>query len=161
MPEIANAQAFYQPGVAEIVRIDEIADTVGLVATPEEIAGGLKLLNEVYDLAGWSQTTNFIERRRAKSRVRTQLAGASTFEGSSITFTADRAGNDAAAEFTEGETFYLYFADRGLIAARPAEVFEVEVGAVVNLRNFDNDYMKIRIDFGLNRRERVVIPADV
>lgn len=159
MPEIATANAFYQPGVAEIVRINTIADSVALQPVLAEITGGLKLLNEVYDLAGWAQSTNFIERRRAKSRVRTQLAGASTFNGSSITFTGDKAGNDAAQEFQEGQTFFLLFADRGLISARPAEVFQVEVGAVVNLRNFDNDYFKIRVDFGLNRREKVTLPA--
>src|SRR4051812_30873670 len=127
MPEIADATAFFQPGVSEIVRIDAITDTAGLVATAAEINGGLRLLNEVYDVAGFSQSTNWIERRRAGSRTRTQLAGASTFEGSSITFTMDRAGVDAAAEFSENEQMYLYFADRGMVAGLPAEVFQVEV----------------------------------
>lgn len=158
MSELATAKAFFQPGVSEIVFIDTIASAT-LDATAAEINGGLKLLNEVYDVAGWSQSTSWIERRRAKSRIRTQLAGASTFEGSSITFTADQAGNDAAAEFEEGQTGFVYFADRGLVATLPAEVFQVEIGAVVNLRNYDNDYMKIRVDFGINRREKVVIPS--
>ncbi|RBY82680.1 hypothetical protein [Blastococcus sp. TF02A-26] len=159
MPEIANAQAFYQPGVAEIVRINTITDSTGLQPTAAEINGGLKLLNEVFDLAGWSSNTNFIERRRAKSRTRTQVAGAITLEGSSITFTADKLGNDAAAEFAVGQTFYLAFADRGLVSGRPGEVFQVEVGAVVNLRNFDNDYFKIRVDFGIQRVEKITLPA--
>lgn len=159
MPELATADAFYQPGVSEIVRINAIADTAGLVPTAAEITGGLKLLNEVFDLAGWSQSTSWIERRRAKSPVRTQLAGATTFEGSSITFTADRLGNDAAAEFAEGQAFFMLFGDRGLVSGRPGEIFQVRVGAVVNLRSYDNDYMKIRVDFGINRREKVTLPA--
>lgn len=161
MPEIADATAFYQPGVSEIVKIDSLSDTSGLVATAAEINGGLRLLNEVYDVSGFSQTTSWIERRKAGSRTRTQLAGASTFEGSSIIFTGDKAGNDAAAEFNEGDQLYLYFADRGLIVSRPAEIFQAEVGAVVPLRNFDNDYFRIRVDFGINRREKLVIPAGV
>jgi hypothetical protein len=158
MTQIADATAFYQPGVSEIVLIPSIADP-GLVATDEEIAGGLRLLNEVYDVDGFSQSTAWIERRRAGSRTRTQIAGASSFAGSSITFTMDKAGNDAAAEFEESQTGYLYFADRGLVAALPAEVFQVEVGAVVTLRNYDSDYPRIRVDFGINRREKVVIPT--
>lgn len=158
MPKLANAEAFFQPGVSAIVFLDDIADA-DLDATGAELTAGLSLLNEIFDVSGWSQSTSWIERRRASSRTRTQLAGASTFEGSSITFTADKAGVDAAAEFSEGQVGYIYFADRGLVAGRPAEVFQVEVGAVVTLRNYDNDYMKIRVDFGINRRERVVIPT--
>lgn len=160
MPEIANAEAFFQPGVSEIVFIDTVAAAATtMIPTGPEITGGLKLLNEVYDVAGWSQSTNWIERRRAKSRTRTQLAGASTFEGSSITFTMDKAGNDAATEFEEGQTGFLLFADRGLTAALPAEIFQVEVGAVVTLRNYDSDYPRIRVDFGINRREKITIPT--
>lgn len=159
MPELADATAFFQPGVSEVVFIDAIADTAGLVPTGAEITGGLKLLNEVYDVAGFSQTTSWIERRKAGSRTRTQIAGASTFEGSSITFTMDQAGADAAAEFDVDQSGFLLFADRGLIASRKAEVFQVVVGAVVTLRNYDNDYPRIRVDFGINRREVVTLPS--
>jgi len=158
MTKIADATAFYQPGVSEIVFIDAIADP-DLKATAEEIEGGLRLLNEVYDVSGFSQSTSWIPRRRASSRIRTQIAGATEFAGSSIIFTMDKAGNDAAAEFEEEQTGYLYFADRGLVTALPAEVFQVEVGAVVTLRNYDSDYPRIQVDFGINRREKVVIPA--
>jgi len=158
MNQIATATAFYQPGVSEIVFIDKVA-AADLNATGAEIAAGLRLLNEVYDVDGWSQSTSWIERRRAGSRTRTQLAGASSFAGSSITFTMDKAGNDAAAEFEENQVGFAYFADRGLVEGLPAEIFQVEVGAVVPLRNYDNDYPRIRVDFGINRREKVVIPA--
>lgn len=162
MPEITSADAFFQPGLSEIVRINAVADAVGLVPTAAEITGGLKLLNEVFDVNGFTRSTSWIERRRAKSRIRTQLAGASTFEGSSITFTGDKAGADAAAEFAEGSSYFLLFADRGLVSGRKAEIFQAEVGAVVNLRNYDNDYFKIRVDFGLNRREPIAaLPAGI
>lgn len=159
MGQIATAEAFFQPGVSEIVSIDAIADLVGLLPTSAEITGGLKLCNEVFDVSGFAGSTNWIERRRASSRTRTQLAGATSLDGSSITFTGDKLGNDAAAEFEEGQTGFLLFADRGLTAALPGEVFQYEVGAVVPLRNYDNDYFKIRVDFGLNRREKITIPA--
>lgn len=159
MPTIANATAFFQPGVSEVVWMTAVADPASPTAT--EINNGLKLLNEVYDVAGFSQTTSWIERRRAGSRTRTQLAGASSFEGSSITFTMDKAGSDAAAEFTVSATGFLLFADRGLVAGRKAELFTVEVGAVVTLRNYDNDYPRIRVDFGLNAVNNVTVPTGV
>jgi len=159
MPQIADAIAFFQPSVSEIVSMDAITAQSTLLPTSAEIAAGLRLLNEVYDVSGFAQTTAWIERRRAGSRTRTQIAGASSFDGSSIIFTADKAGNDAAAEFEEGQETNLLFADRGLVAGLPGEVFQVEVGAVVMLRNYDNDYPRIRVDFGINRREKITIPT--
>lgn len=159
MPEIATARAFYQPGFSEIVSIETITDQTGLVPTAAEITAGLLLLNEVYDVSGFSGSTSWIERRRAGSRTRTQLAGAFSFDGSSITFTMDKEGADAAAEFEVGQETNLLFADRGLRTGLPGEVFQVEVGAVVPLRNYDNDYPRIRVDFGINRSETIVIPT--
>lgn len=160
MPTLASATAFFQPGVSEIVWINSVA-TPG-APTAAEINAGTKLLNEVYDVAGFSQSTSWIERRRAGSRTRTQLAGASTFEGSSITFTMDKAGADAAVEFTVSETGTLLFADRGLVVGKSAELFQCEVGAVVTLRNFDNDYPRIRVDFGINANYQLAaIPVGV
>lgn len=159
MPEIADATAFFQPTVSEIVFMDSVASTT-LVPTSAEITAGLKLMNELYDVAGFTGSTNWIPRRKGGSRIDTQLAGKFTFEGSSITFTMDKDGADAAAEFEEEQTGFLLMAYRGLIATRPAEVFQVEVGAVVNLPSFDgSDYPRIRVDFGINRRERIVIPT--
>lgn len=158
MPDIADATAFFQPGVSEIVFMDAVAAT-NLVPSASEINAGLNLMNELYDVAGFSQTTNWIERRKGGTRTRTQLAGATSFEGSSIIFTADQAGNDAAAEFTRDQTGYLLFADRGLVAALPGQVFQVNVGAVVPLRNYDSDYMRIRIDFGIQDYADITIPV--
>lgn len=160
MPTLATATAFFQPGVSEIVWINSVASPGA--PTAAEINAGTKLLNEVYDVAGFAQTTNWIERRRAGTRTRTQLAGASTFEGSSITFTMDRAGADAAAEFTVAETGTLLFADRGLVVGKAADLFVCEVGAVVILRNYDSDYPRIRVDFGINAYYQLAaIPSGV
>jgi hypothetical protein len=167
MTQIADANAFFMPTVSEIVWITSLADTVGLQPTAAEVDGGLRLMNELYDVAGFTGSTNWIERRKGNSRVRTQLAGAYTYNGSSITFTADRAGVDAAAEFKVDPdsstplTGYLFCAWRGLVAARPAKSFKAEVAPTEDVFNFDTDYMRITIPFGIQKAKDVVVPTGV
>jgi hypothetical protein len=158
MPTIATATAFFQPGVSEIVWINSVATPA--LPTAAEINAGTKLLNEVYDVAGFAQTTAWIERRRAGSRTRTQLAGASTFEGSSITFTMDKAGGRRHREFTVGQTGFAAVRRPGPGRRQDRRTCtSCEVGAVVPLRNYDNDYPRIRVDYGLNAYNGVTIPV--
>lgn len=159
MPDIADALAFFQPGVSQIVFMDAVAAAT-MVPTGTEISGGLNLMSELYDAPGWSKSTSWIERRKGNRRERTQMAGATTFAQSSIIFTMDKAGADAAAEFEEGQTGFILKADRGLVAALPGEMFQVEVGAVTPITFYDgSDYPRIQVDFGINRYEKITIPT--
>jgi hypothetical protein len=165
MTKIADANAFYMPTVSEIVWLLNLADTDGLQPTAAEIDGGLRLMNELHDVSGFTGATSWIERR--KGRVRTQLGGSYTYAGSSITFTADREGVDAAAEFKVDPasptplTGYLFCAWRGLVVGRPAKTFKVEVAPTEDNFNFDNDYMRITIPFGIQKAKDVAVPAGI
>lgn len=167
MPDIADANAFFQPTVSQLVFMEQVAaSATTMVPTAAEINSGLKLMNELYDVAGFTGSTNWIERRKGGTRVRTQLAGTYAYAASSITFTMDRLGNDAAAEFavdieadepTEG---FLLCAWRGLVTGRPAKMFKVEVSPVEEVLSMDgSDYPRITVPFGIQKAKDIVIPT--
>jgi hypothetical protein len=167
MPTLADANAFFMPTVTEIVFMDTVA-AAATTMTPStaEITSGLKLMNELYDVSGFTGDTTWITRRGGGSRVDTQLAGKYTYAGSYIDFTADRAGNDAAAEFAvdpeDDEAFsgFLLCAWRGLVTGRPAKIFKVEVAPTVELPSMDgSDYMRVRIPFGIQKAKDIVLPT--
>ncbi|TKJ24365.1 hypothetical protein [Blastococcus sp. CCUG 61487] len=166
MPEIADATAFFQPTVSEIVWMEDIADKVNLVPTAAEIASGLRLMNELYDVTGFTGEQSWITRRNGGSRVDGQLAGKYTLAASSITFTMDKEGTDAAAEFAvdpEGDEAlegYLLYAIRGLVTARPAKTFHCEVAPAIDVPSWDgSDYPRITIPFGIHKVKDIVIPT--
>lgn len=167
MPTIADADAFYMPTVTEIVfMLTVAASATTMVPTASEINSGTKLMNELYDVSGFTGETNWIERRKGGTRVRTQLAGAYTYAGSYIDFTADRLGVDAAATFNvepdsaTAMTGFLLCAWRGLVAGRPAKMFRVEVAPPQELPSMDgSDYMRVRVPFGIQKAKSITIPA--
>ena len=167
MPNLADANAFFQPTVSQIVFMESIAAAATtMVPTDAEIDAGLNLMNELYDVAGFTGETTWIQRRKGGSRVRTQMAGVYTYAGSSITFTMDRAGNDAALEFAvdpEGDEpleGFLLCAWRGLVTGRPAKMFKVEVAPAQEVLSMDgSDYPRITIPFGIQKAKDIVIPT--
>jgi hypothetical protein len=148
MPAIATATRFFQPGLVAFVFLPAIAATTRIPTAPE-LAAGTTLTNEIDDIAGWTVSTAFIETKDASTPVRPQLAGAVTFEGSSITFNASQTGTDARGVFTRGQTGFILIADAGLGTGKKGDVFPVVVGAIAKLRNLDNANFKIRVDFGI------------
>lgn len=166
MTQLADATAFFQPTVSEIVWFETLTDTVTMVPTDVEITAGLHLMNELYDVAGFTGDQSWINRRNGGSRVDTQLAGKYTYGASSITFTMDKEGTDAAAEFAvdpeddvslEG---YLLVAIRGLATARPAKMFKVEVAPTIEVPSWDgSDYPRLTVPFGIQRAKDIVLPT--
>ena len=145
---IPTSQRFFQPGNIGILYLPAIAATT-LVPTTSEVTAGTDLTKEVTDWSGWTVSTAFIETRDASTVLRPQLAGAVTFEGSSLTFNGSKNGTDARTIFTRGQTGYIVIGDAGVATGKKADVYPVVVGAVAKLRNIDNDNFKIRVDFGI------------
>jgi hypothetical protein len=148
MPAIATATRFFQPGIVGFSFLPAIAAATRVPTAPE-LAAGTVLTNEIDDIAGWTVSTAFIETKDASTRIRPQLAGAVTFEGSSITFNASKDGTDVRGVFTRGQTGFMIIGDAGLGTGKKADVYPIEVGALAKLRNLDNANFKIRVDFGI------------
>lgn len=145
---IPLAQRFFQPGNVGILFLPAIVATT-LVPTTAEVTAGTDLTREVDDWSGWTVSTSFLETKDASTVLRPQLAGAVTFEGSSITFNGSKNGTDARTVFTRGQTGFIIIGDAGVQTGKKADVYPVTVGAVAKLRNLDSTNFKIRVDFGI------------
>lgn len=167
MTSIADANAFFQPTVSQIAYLESLATAATtMVPSAAEIASGLNLMNELYDVSGFTGKTTWMERRKGGTRVRTQMAGVYTYGESSITFTMDREGNDAAAEFKvdpeadEPMEGFLLVAWRGLVTGRPAKMFKVEVAPTEDVVSIDgSDYPRVTVPFGIQKAKDIVIPS--
>ena len=151
---IPTSQRFFQAGVVGIIFVPTIASTT-LVPTAPEVTAGTDLTKEVTDWSGWTVSTAFIETKDASTVLRPQLAGAVTFEGSSLTFNGSKNGTDARTIFTRGASGYIIIGDAGVATGKKADVYPVVVGAVAKLRNIDSDNFKVRVDFGIT-----AVPAE-
>lgn len=158
MPTIPKATRYFQPGICRWYFAATLASPSAITAS--ELSGATELTPEVNDISGWTTSTAFIETKDASSRLRPQLAGAVSFEGSSITFNGSRDGQDARGVFTRGQTGYIVIADAGIGTGKKADIYPVEVGAIAKLRNLDNDNFKIRVDYGITGlpAEEVALP---
>jgi hypothetical protein len=167
MPNLADATAFFQPTVSQIVFLTALASAnTTMVPTSAEITGGLNLMNELYDVNGFTGETTWIQRRKGGTRVRTQMAGVYSYAGSSITFTMDLAGVDAATSFAiEPDsatplTGFLLCAWRGLTTGRPAKMFKVDVAPSQEVLSMDgSDYPRITVPFGIQKAKSIVLPT--
>lgn len=160
MATIPKSTRFFQPGLVAFVFMPTIAAGT-MIPTSSEIAAGTNLTGEVDDIGGWTVSTAFIETKDASSVLRPQLAGAVSFEGSSITFNGSQNGTDARTIFSRGQLGYMLIADAGLGVGKKADVYPVSVGAIAKLRNLDNANFKIRVDFGITGlpAEDITLPA--
>lgn len=155
MANIPTSTRFFQPGTIAILFAPTIAAT-DYTPTTGEITGSTNLTGEVDDIGGWSYSTTFIETKDAANLIRPKLAGPVSLDDSSITFNASSNGTDARTVFTRGQVGFIIMADAGLGTGKKAEVFPVQVGAVVKVRSLDSTNFKIRVDFGVTN-----IPKDV
>lgn len=142
------SQRFFQPGNVGVLFLPAIAATT-LVPTTSEVTAGTDVTRELDDWSGWTVSTSFIETKDASTVIRPQLAGAVTFEGSSLTFNGSKNGTDARTIFTRGQTGFILIGDAGVATGKKVDVFPVTVGAVAKLRNLDSTNFKIRVDFGI------------
>lgn len=155
MPTIPVSTRFFQPGIIDVYWLPAVANPAA-GPTRAEITAGTSLAQELDDWTGWSYSTNFIETKDAKSRVRPKLAGAVTLDDSSMTFNGSANGQDIRTVLTREDTGYVLICDGGDTAGYPAELFPVEVGSVVKVRSLDSDAFKVRVDFGVTN-----VPTDV
>lgn len=148
------AQRFFQPGNVGVLFLPTIV-AANLVPTAAEVTAGTDVTRELDDWSGWTVSTAFLETKDASTVLRPQLAGAVTFEGSSMTFNGSKNGTDARTVFTRGQSGYIIIGDAGVQTGKKADVYPVTVGAVAKLRNLDSTNFKIRVDFGIT-----AVPAE-
>lgn len=161
MTTLAATNRYIMPGVSKVFYLPTVADpTTG--PTRAEITGGTDLTNEIADIAGFSTTTNMVDTPDLGSRFTSQVPGRITAEASSITFYADRGGDDVSAVLPRDTEGFIYFMDGGDVPTEKADLFEIAVASNSKTRSADGAVVRV-VSFAITSvpNESLTIPAAV
>jgi hypothetical protein len=164
-----KAQRFFNAGITEILFVPVIAaatlssKNVGyLKPTAAELGAGIRLSDDVADIAGWNVTSGFIDTPDLGSRYTSRITGRTSSDDSSITFYASEDTNDVRKILPRQTKGFIVVADGGYGAATDiADVFPVEVGSVGKVRSVSDTAMQLTIQFAIKQQpaEDVVLPV--
>jgi hypothetical protein len=156
---IQRSTRFYTVGLTKCLFLPTIADA-DLEPTRAEINAGTDVTAEIAEFEGWSTTSETIDTPDMISRFVSSIAGAITAEDSSISFYADRDGDDARSIFTRDTIGYIVWMDSGDVEDAPMDVYPVQVASAPKVRSMDNATL-IRVDFNITREpvENLAVPA--
>lgn len=159
MASIPKSTRFWSVGTTEVHFVPTIADP-DMAATRTEITAGTNLTAEIAEFEGWSTTSEKIDTPDMVSRFVSNIPGAITAEDSSLTFYADKAGDDVRSILPRDTTGYIIWMDGGDDPTNTMDVYPVTVASAPKIRSTDNATM-IRIDFNITSEpaENVAIPA--
>lgn len=156
---IQRSTRFYTVGTTQCLWLPAIADA-DLEPTRSEINAGTDLTAEIAEFEGWSTTSETIDTPDMVSRFVSSIAGAITAEESSISFYADKDGDDARSIFERDTAGFIVWMDSGDVEGAPMDVYPVQVSSAPKVRSMDNATL-IRVDFNITREpaENLAIPA--
>lgn len=157
--EIQRSTRFYTVGITKCLWVPTISDP-SLVPNRAEINAGIDLTPEIAEFEGWSTTSETIDTPDMVSRFVSRIAGAITAEDSSISFYADRDGDDARNIFPRDTEGYIVWMDSGDEPGKPMDIYPVQVASAPKVRSMENATL-IRVDFTITREpvENAIIPA--
>ena len=160
MPALNKSTRFFQPEVSRVHFLPTIAAPT-LIPTRAEITAGTNVTAEIADLSGWQVRADMIATPDLASRFVSQIAGRTKAEQSSITYYADKTGNDIRTVNPRGQTGYIVFMDGGDVANGKMDVYPVEVAAVGKARSTGDQALQVTIDYAIvgPPAEDVAIPA--
>lgn len=160
-PLLPATTRFFQPEVSKVYYLPTIAAT-NLTPTRAEMTAGTNLTKEIADLAGWTIATAMINTPDLGAKFVSQIGGRLNAEASSLTFYADKTGNDVRLTLPRGTTGYIMFCDGGDVPAQPADVFKVEVTSLGKVRSTADNALVLTVSFAITAvpAENVVIPAN-
>lgn len=161
MPALNKSTRFFQPEVSRVHFLPTIAATT-LIPTRAEITAGTNVTAEIADLSGWQVRADMIATPDLASRFVSQIAGRTKAEQSSITYYADKTGDDIRTVNPRGQTGYIVFMDGGDVPTTgKMDVYPVEVAAVGKARSTGDQALQVTIDYAITGppAEDVAIPA--
>ena len=158
MATIPKAVRYWSVGLTQVHFLPAIADP-GMAPTREEIVAGTDLTGEIAEWDGWSTTSEKIDTPDMVSRFVSNIPGAISAEDSSLTFYADRAGDDVRLVLPRDTSGFIIWMDGGDVPENYMDVYPVTVASAPKIRSTDNATM-IRVDFNITSEpaEDQVIP---
>lgn len=159
MPKINSTNRFFQVEISKVYFALAIADKENLARA--EITAAKDLTDEIAGISGFGVSSGTIDTPDLGNRFVKKIPGRINTEESSLTFWADREGDDVRKDLPRGTKGYLIFCDQGDAAALPADIFEVEVTSVSKVRSVDEQGFQITVNFAITGvpAEDVALPA--
>lgn len=156
MAAITKATRYWSVGLTQVHYLPAIEDP-DMVPTREEITAGTNLTGEIAEWDGWSTTSEKIDTPDMVSRFVSNIPGAISAEDSSLTFYADRAGDDVRLVLPRDTSGFIVWMDGGDVPENYMDVYPVTVASAPKLRSTDNATM-IRVDFNITSEPHEDVP---
>lgn len=164
-----KAQRFFNAGITEILFVPVVAAAAlgsknpgYLIPTAAELGAGIRLSDDVADIAGWNVTSGFIDTPDLGSRYTSRITGRTTSDDSTITFYASEDGDDVRSVLPRGTKGFIVVADGGYgTLGDLGDVFEVEVGSVGKVRSVSDTAAQLTISFAIKAQpaEDIELPV--
>lgn len=158
---ITRSSRYFDPAVTKCYWLPTVA-AEDLVPTRTEMDAGTDLSNEIADLDGWLVEGEDIETPDLGSLFTSKVPGRTSVEDSSLTFHADKSGDDVRTLLPRGTEGYIMWCDGGDVAANIAGVYPVRVRSVGVQRSVSDDNARVQVAFTIVQEpnEAVAIPAE-
>ena len=149
--DVATTKCYWLPSVA----------SAALEPTRAEMNAGTDLSKEIADLDGWTVEGDEIETPDLGTTFTGKIPGRTNAEDCSLTFHADKNGDDARTLLPRGTEGFIMWCDGGDIEDNIATVFPVRVRSCSVQRSVDDENARIMVQFSVAREpaENVSIPA--
>lgn len=157
---INRSSRYFDPAVTKCYWLPAVADD-GLVPTRVEMDAGTDLSREIADLDGWLVEGEDIETPDLGSLFTSKIPGRTSVEDSSLTFHADKSGDDVRTLLPRGTEGFIMWCDGGDVEDNIAGVYPVRVRSVGVQRSVSDDNARVQVAFTITQEpnEAVAIPA--
>lgn len=157
---INKSNRYFDPNVTKCYYLPEVA-AEDFAPTREEMDAGTDLSNEIADLDGWLVEGDDIETPDLGSLFTSKIPGRTSVDDCSLTFHADKAGDDVRTLLPRGTEGFIMWCDGGDEPANIAGVYPVRVKSVGVQRSVEDDNARVQVAFTVTREpnEQVAVPA--
>lgn len=157
---LPKSNRYFDPSVTKCYYLPTVAATT-LIPTRAEMTAGTDLSNEIADLDGWNTESDQIETPDLGTLFTGKIQGRTSIDDSSLTFHADKTGEDVRGVLPRGTEGYIMWCDGGDVTGNIAAVYPVVVTSVGMQRSVDDDNARITVTFSITREpnELVTVPA--
>lgn len=156
--QIVKSSRYFSPGTTRIYFCVSIANKSA--PTRAELDAGTDLTREVAEVDGWNVSSGSIDTPDYNSRFVSKVPGRIEADDSSLTFYADKEGQDVRTLMPRDATGYAVFLWGGDVTGQPMDVFPIQVGSVPKQMP-DNEAARLVVECFITDvpAENVSIPA--
>lgn len=157
---MAATVRYFDVGTTDCYWLTTIADTATFVPTRSELNAGVDLTAEISDFDGFKVSGDDIEVPDLRSLFTKKIAGRTSADDCSITFYADRTGEDVTDVIERGDNGFIVWLNGGDVAANKMDIFPVRVKSTPRVRSI-SDAARVMVEFSVTSEptENAAVPA--